>query len=109
MGERVKSHRRTKCFTRVEYQPCRESQLSEKERAAITALRPALNRLVPSPIQHPYTRKRESKPKGVRTGINLTAEDRKIIGKLKRQFESEHGKLTATGVIRVALRKALKP
>jgi hypothetical protein len=44
----------------------------------------------------------------IRTGINLTAEDRKIIGKLKRQLEPEHGKLTATGVIRIALRKAIQ-
>jgi hypothetical protein len=45
----------------------------------------------------------------VRTGINLTAEDRQIIRKLKKQLEPVYGKLTVTGVIRVALRKALQP
>jgi hypothetical protein len=38
------------------------------------------------------------------TSVVLTAEDRKIICKLKRSLEPEHGKLTATGVIRIALR-----
>ena len=42
----------------------------------------------------------------VRTGINLTAADRELIRKLKRQLEAEHGKQTVTGVIRIALRKA---
>jgi len=42
------------------------------------------------------------------TSVNLTTEDRKIICKLKRQFEPEHGKLTATGVIRIALRQAVR-
>ena len=38
------------------------------------------------------------------TSVVLTAEDRKIICKLKRSLEPEHGKLTAIGVIRIALR-----
>jgi len=48
------------------------------------------------------------KTTAVRTGINLTAADLKIICKLKRQFEAEHGKQTATSVIRIALRKAVQ-
>jgi hypothetical protein len=48
------------------------------------------------------------KTTAVRTGINLTAVDLKIICKLKRQFEAEHGKQTATSVIRIALRKAVQ-
>ena len=44
----------------------------------------------------------------VRTGINLTAEDRQIIRKLKRQLEPIHGKLTVTGVIRATLRLAVR-
>ena len=44
----------------------------------------------------------------IRTGINLTEADKQIIRKLKRQFEPEHGKQTVTGVIRIALRKALR-
>ena len=47
------------------------------------------------------------KKKYATMNTTLTAEDRKIICKLKRQFEPEHGKLTATGVIRIALRKAV--
>jgi hypothetical protein len=43
-----------------------------------------------------------------RTGFNLTAADRVVIRKLQRQFEAEYGKLTATGVIRIALRKAVQ-
>jgi hypothetical protein len=43
----------------------------------------------------------------VRTGVNLTSDDKRIIVKLKRQFEPEHGKQTVTGVIRIAIRKAL--
>jgi hypothetical protein len=49
------------------------------------------------------------KSTAIRTGINLTAADRQIVRKLQRQFEAEHGKQTATGVIRIALRKAYKP
>jgi hypothetical protein len=44
----------------------------------------------------------------VRTGVNLTAADRQLIRKLQRQFEAEHGKQTVTGVIRIALRKAVQ-
>lgn len=44
-----------------------------------------------------------------RTGINLTAEDRKVLRKLQKQFEPEHGKLTVTGTIRVAIRKVPQP
>ena len=42
------------------------------------------------------------------TTINLTEEDKKIILKLKKQFASEHGKQSAVGVIRIALRKAIQ-
>ena len=44
----------------------------------------------------------------VRAGINLTVEDKNILRKLKRQFEKEHGKQTLTGVIRIAIRKAVE-
>jgi hypothetical protein len=44
----------------------------------------------------------------VRTGVNLTAEDRQIIRKLKKQLEPIHGKLTVTGVIRATLRLAVR-
>ena len=43
------------------------------------------------------------------TGVSLTPEDRKIILKLKRQFEPQYGRQTLTGVIRIALRKAVEP
>jgi hypothetical protein len=42
------------------------------------------------------------------TSVNLTAADRQLIRALKRQFEPEYGKLSATGVIRIALRKAVR-
>jgi hypothetical protein len=42
------------------------------------------------------------------TTINLTEEDKRIILKLKKQLAPAHGKQTAVGVIRIALRKALQ-
>jgi hypothetical protein len=45
----------------------------------------------------------------VRTGINLTQDDKRIIRKLQKQFEPIWGKLTITGVIRIAIRKANTP
>jgi purine-nucleoside phosphorylase len=44
----------------------------------------------------------------VRTGVNLTVEDRLIIRKLKKQLQAEHGKQTVTSIIRIALRKAVR-
>jgi len=42
------------------------------------------------------------------TSINLTAVDRKILCKLKTQLEPIHGKLTLTGVIRIAMRMVVR-
>jgi hypothetical protein len=39
-----------------------------------------------------------------RIGINMTAADLKIIRKLKAAMQAEHGKLSVTAVIRIALR-----
>jgi hypothetical protein len=43
------------------------------------------------------------------TTVQFSSVDLRIIARLKRKYESEHGKLTVSGVIRIALRKALQP
>ncbi len=40
----------------------------------------------------------------VRIGIQLTAEDRKVLRRLKARLQATHGKLTTTAVFRLALR-----
>lgn len=46
------------------------------------------------------------KKTATRIGINLTASDMAALRKVKRAFESQHGKLTTTAVIRILIRNA---
>ncbi len=43
------------------------------------------------------------------TTISLTAEDKKNLRKVKKQFEPTHGKLTITGVIRAMIHLLVRP
>jgi hypothetical protein len=44
-------------------------------------------------------------PMNKTTSITFSPEDRRIIAKLKKMLEPDHGKQTTVGVIRIALRK----
>lgn len=50
MRKRVRDHRKTKNFARVEYHPCSLSALCENEHLAINQLHPKLNRMRPKII-----------------------------------------------------------
>ena len=46
--------------------------------------------------------------KDVVTTVGLTEADMRIICKLGKKYEPEHGKQSNSGVVRIAIRKALK-
>ena len=49
------------------------------------------------------------KDNAVRIGIRLTPEDRTALRKAKTQLKAEHGVLTTSAVIRMAIRKLVQP
>ena len=102
MKARCRFHPYGALAKRIEYNPCSLRELGPLEQKTIDRLKPKLNR----------NKKVTRHDGGVvfvprLTGISLTLGDRRLVNKLKRQFEPEHGKQTATGVIRIALRQAV--
>ena len=106
MKRRCMQHPHRKLTRRIQYFPCREEQLRDEEERVFKLLSPCLN------VSKTISRRHECMAPSVfsvtlkqRIGVSMTADDMRLLRTLKTQIEKKQGKITVSGVIRLALRK----